>query len=122
MKPFDFVRPRREFLEKRYHGGGCRLRFIADSGKPERTITNEDRIKAVGIITETCGESANVEWIGDNYGLYSAWWGAGELEVIDNLPRIIANAMAHPFGDNKEQGDEFFPIEEFKEETKEEQT
>lgn len=46
--------------------------------------------------------------------------GRRELEVIDNLPRIIANAMAHPFGDNKEQGDEFFPIEEAKEEIKEE--
>lgn len=120
MKPFDIVRPRKEYLEKRYHGGGCKLKLIADSEKPKRVITNKDRIKAIGIITETSGGAAVVHWIGEGYGLYAAWWGADELEVIDNLPRIIANAMAHPFGNNKEQGDKFFPVVESEEETKEE--
>lgn len=66
---------------------------------------------AIGIITECNTTSASVEWIGDStkLGLKTAWWFENELEVVDNLPRIISNSMAHPFGSNKKQGDYFFP-------------
>lgn len=57
-----------------------------------------------GMITETCGCEANVEWF-ENTGLYNAWWGKEELTVVNNAVAIIANQMAHPFGDNTEQGD-----------------
>lgn len=30
-----------------------------------------------------------------------AWWGENELVVIDNLPRLLAHNMSHPFGTGK---------------------
>jgi len=44
---------------------------------------------------------------------HNAWWDEGGpdgLVVIDNLPRLLANRMAHPFGHGTRQGDQFFPI------------
>ena len=38
----------------------------------------------------------------------NAWWAESELTVLDSIPRLLANAMAHPFGANKHQGDRFF--------------
>ncbi len=39
-----------------------------------------------------------------------AWWHLGEgLVVLDSLPSLLADAMAHPFGSNTRQGDRFFP-------------
>lgn len=41
----------------------------------------------------------------------NAWWGATEgLVIIDSIPRLLANAMAHPFGSSKQQGDRDFPV------------
>lgn len=42
----------------------------------------------------------------------SAWWDETEgLEVLDSIPNLMASAMYHPFGVNKDQGDRFFPID-----------
>lgn len=41
----------------------------------------------------------------------SAWWDEGDgLVVLDSLPNLLASALHHPFGSNKDQGDRFFPI------------
>ena len=42
-----------------------------------------------------------------------AWWEDknGELILIDSLPRIISNMIAHPFGSSTKQGDKFFSLE-----------
>lgn len=58
-----------------------------------------------GMITETCGCEADVEWFEKKTGLYNAWWEKEELTVVNNAVAIIANQMAHPFGGNEEQGD-----------------
>ena len=40
----------------------------------------------------------------------NAWWkdADNELTLIDSIPRIISNMMAHPFGTNTKQGDKFY--------------
>lgn len=63
---------------------------------------------ATGIITETDGKDANVEWFGEfdsDTNLYNAWWEESELNVVDNLIRVIANSLANGCGTNTEQGD-----------------
>lgn len=124
LKPLDFVKPKFQ-IEKLIQ---CELigRFLISYGKiipykdlPSQlqdeiyaTIENELKQKslAIGIITETDGKTASVSWIGESYGLHNAWWDMNELEVIDNLPRILSNNLAHPFGRNTKQGTLFFPI------------
>jgi len=46
---------------------------------------------------------ASITFIGDlNPGKEkNAWWKEGELEVIDNLPSLLARELPHPFGDGK---------------------
>lgn len=58
-----------------------------------------------GIVTETDGEEASVEWFNEKTHLHTAWWTKSELEVVNNAIAIIANEMAHPFGENTKQGD-----------------
>lgn len=60
---------------------------------------------AFGIITEVSITqevlTASIDWIGPNSNHKSAWWSASELTVLDNLPRILAIGLCHPFGNNK---------------------
>lgn len=64
-----------------------------------------------GIITEVGGSGISIDFIGPSNGEKNAWWVRGELEVIDNLPNVLARNMAHPFGSNKRTVDTFFPID-----------
>lgn len=34
----------------------------------------------------------------------TAWWNINELEYLDNIAGILSDSLAHPFGNNKEQG------------------
>ena len=43
----------------------------------------------------------------------NAWWkdADNELTLIDSIPRIISNMIAHTFGTNTKQGNKFFPLD-----------
>ena len=84
LKPFDIVTPNEYWLK-------------------HNPNSNEYK-NMCGIVTETDGEQAYVDWFGKSY-LYVAWWSYKELKIIDNAMRIITNSLAHPFGDNTKQGD-----------------
>lgn len=66
----------------------------------------------IGFITETTGggKLASINYIGDlNAGdERNAWWSKSELEVISSIPKIIAQATAHPFGSGKVDVEKFF--------------
>jgi hypothetical protein len=57
---------------------------------------------AIGFITETKdnGQTASINFIGDTNKEWekNAWWDLGELEIIDSIPKMVATAMCHPFG------------------------
>jgi hypothetical protein len=61
---------------------------------------------AIGFITETNnnGQTASINFIGDTNKEWekNAWWDLGELEVIDSIPKMIAMATCHPFGQGRE--------------------
>lgn len=64
------------------------------------------------VVRETDGSEASIEFMNRNTkGEKSAWYTPHELELINSIPNIISNMMAHPFGSNKNQGDIFFPTE-----------
>ena len=68
---------------------------------------------SIGVVTETNrkGTKASIDFInGCNKALnHNAWWEEGDgLEIIDNLPRLLSSAMAHPFGTGKEDVEHFF--------------
>jgi hypothetical protein len=79
MKPLDFVSPKKH---------------------PDR----------IGLVTEVTSHfavekelfRASIAWIGGEKGLYSAWWYEDELIIVDNLPILLANNLAHPFGNGKD--------------------
>jgi hypothetical protein len=56
----------------------------------------------LGMITEvsTCqgNLTASVAFLGTFEGEKTAWWGADELEVVDNLPDLLSRNLNHPFG------------------------
>ena len=66
----------------------------------------------IAIITETnnLGAQASITFIGrqnpDNEK--NAWWYSNELEVIDNLPLLLAYSTAHPFGQGRADADRAF--------------
>lgn len=66
----------------------------------------------IGFITETnySGKKASIRYIGDlNIGKeHNAWWDVSELTVIDSIPKMLAIAMAHPFGDGRKDADSLF--------------
>lgn len=67
---------------------------------------------SIGFITETNeeGNSASIDFIGDlkDSADRNSWWSSGELEVIDSIPRLLAEATAHPFGRGREDVKYFF--------------
>ena len=69
---------------------------------------------SIGFITETndSGKQAVVTFIGDlrKEQDRNAWWGKEELEVIDSIPCLLANATAHPFGRGKDDVKLFFDV------------
>ncbi|KKN20176.1 hypothetical protein LCGC14_0938350 [marine sediment metagenome] len=68
----------------------------------------------IAFITETNddGQKASINYInGLNIGHeHNAWWDKEELEVIDSIPRLLAGATCHPFGDGKADVVKFFKI------------
>lgn len=64
----------------------------------------------IAVITETNGVTASIDYItGCNpKEEHNAWWNVKDLKVLDSIPAMLANRMAHPFGDNKKQGTKFF--------------
>jgi len=66
----------------------------------------------IAFITETNnnGKEASIDFIGDLNpgGEHNAWWDESELTVIDSIPKMLAMAIAHPFGDGKEDVEAFF--------------
>ena len=67
----------------------------------------------IGIIGETNdkGTKASIDFIkGCNEGgSHNAWWSEGDgLVILDNLPRLLADAMKHPFGRGREDVEHFF--------------
>lgn len=58
-----------------------------------------------GMIVETNGTQAIVEWFYKKTHLHTAPWTTNELETVNNAIAIIANRLAHPFGENSKQGD-----------------
>lgn len=57
---------------------------------------------SIGFIKETNngGKTASIDFInGLNVANeHNAWWSEGDLEIIDSIPRMLADAMCHPFG------------------------
>lgn len=63
----------------------------------------------IAFVTETNnnGKRASINFIG-NAKEHNAWWDESELEVIDSIPRMLAMALYHPFGDGKKDVEIFF--------------
>lgn len=65
----------------------------------------------VAIVTEVCVDgSASIDYLRNCNpgGEKSAWWHPSNQERlirVDSITRLLANAMAHPFGQNTRQGD-----------------
>lgn len=68
----------------------------------------------IGFITETNddGTKASVTFINslNPKHEHNSWYTASELTVIDSIPRMLANAAAHPFGSGKNDVNKFFKI------------
>ena len=68
----------------------------------------------IAFVTETNdgGEIASIDYInGCNPGNeHNAWWRENELEVLDSIPRLIANATYHPFGTGEKDVKKFFKL------------
>ena len=66
----------------------------------------------IAFITETNsnGKKASISYINNlNIGKErNSWWNENELEVIDSIPRLIAEATCHPFGKGSEDVKKFF--------------
>jgi len=66
----------------------------------------------IAFITETNneGKEASINYIGDlNVGNeHNAWWSESDLEVISSIPKMLAEATAHPFGIGKKDVKKFF--------------
>lgn len=86
--------------------------------KPLDFVRPKERVNKVGMITELSSfingkneiyYQASIEWIGGSDGLKTAWWGMNEIEVIDNLPRLLSRELAHPFGNGKQYVDSCYP-------------
>jgi hypothetical protein len=88
IKPLDFVRP---------------IRYPEAIGM----------ITEIGSFTNTKGGTtyqASIEWLDKgNHYLPTAWWQHQELEVVDNLSRLLSRSTVHPFGNGKEYIDECYP-------------
>jgi len=79
----------------------------------ERVLKPLDLVKtprgSFAIITEQNDNSYSIRFIGSSYGDKNAWWQQNEgLEYLDNLPRVLAVSMCHPFGNGKGQAEDAF--------------
>ena len=70
---------------------------------------------AVAIVKSTMdgGKRASIVFLGGGNPTNekNAWWELSEgLEVIDNLPRILADSAAQTYSSGREDAEAFFPI------------
>ena len=105
IKPLDFVRPKGNYPD------GMKI-IISSGGISTQTVKGDpypDRY--VGLVTEVSNDgSCSVEWLGNgNRFLKTAWWSQEELVKEDSLPNLLAREMAHPFGNNANQVDKYYP-------------
>lgn len=67
---------------------------------------------SIAVITETNskGTEASISFFRgfDSTNEKNAWWYEGELQIVDNLPRLLSEAMAHPFGNGAADVERFF--------------
>lgn len=86
MKPLDFVRTPK---------GGIAL--ITEMNYPTQ---------------EGLENSFSIEFLNgcNPAGEHNAWWGEGELELLDNLPSLLGRNLIHPFGRGKQPALDAFPI------------
>jgi hypothetical protein len=67
---------------------------------------------SIAIITETSDGEAVIAFIWRNPDDYKnsvvAWYSEDDLEILGNLPHLLASKMAHPFGNGQEDADKAF--------------
>ena len=66
----------------------------------------------IAVVKETYaeGKRVSIDYINNcnKHHERNAWWNAEDLQIIDSIPRLLANAMYHPFGRGKEDVEKFF--------------
>ena len=83
------------------------LDFVHPVGQPQK----------VGLITEVGSFNngaeeiwqASIAWVGSKESKV-AWWLENEVIVIDSLPNVLTRKLAHPFGNNQDKANKFYPI------------
>ena len=116
LKPLDFVRIRPEYFEDNREIALISMPFSYLSKTPEemeqerreRKEKENNTRNNIGLVTETNGVSAHVEWLIKGTTLKNAWWDLSDLEVVNNLAVLVSDRMAHPFGGNTEQGEKAY--------------
>lgn len=105
IKPLDFVRPKGKYsdgLNITISSSGISSQIVEGDSYPDRYV---------GLVTEVSSDgSCSVEWLGEgNKYLHNAWWSQEELVIEDSLPNLLAREMVHPFGNNADQVDNYYP-------------
>lgn len=69
---------------------------------------------SIALVSETVGQGTriSIKFIGCDHGEKNAWWDASALEFLDSLPRVLANATAHPMGSGLADVERSFPREQ----------
>ena len=113
FKPFDIVKLSNSYIEELR--SRPRFSFPIDillEWKESSTGSSHEKIdyeNIVGIITETGGLEASVDWFNaTGVSVKNAWFSLEELEIIGNAMVSICNSMAHPFGSHTDQGEYFY--------------
>jgi hypothetical protein len=88
IKPLDFV--------KTPKGNIAMIKEVNEYSKSDNGRSNQYSIIFLG------GGNPNQE--------RNAWWYQSELEVIDNLPSLLARNLIHPFGCGKKSALKYYPI------------
>lgn len=68
---------------------------------------------AYALVTETDGDETAIQFFarGPETDEKNAWWEPEDgLVVVDSIPRMLAEALAHPFGTNAKLADKHFPL------------
>lgn len=66
----------------------------------------------IAMITESSADDTHaVDYIDNPNGEHNAWWQGSDLQYLHNIPALLTNAMAHPFGSNKNLGEVYYPTE-----------
>lgn len=86
--------------------------------RPLDFVRPKSKPNAIGMVTEISSFEntnggitfqASIKWIGGSNGLPTAWWQIQQLDIVDNLARLLMRELAHPFGTGKEYIDRCYP-------------